>query len=72
MVFSNILSFKKAFQNLPKGKNIIIDISEAKIIDHSSILALNTMADEYKREGGQAQPKGRDKRGLSGDRGVPI
>ncbi len=52
LVFSNILGFKKLFTELPKEKNITIDLSQAAIIDHTSIITLNGLIEDYKNEGG--------------------
>ena len=48
LTFSNILGFKKAFANLPEGKRITMDVSIAKMVDHTSIVTLNGMIDDYK------------------------
>lgn len=55
LVFSNILGFKKTFATLPKGKNVTVDVSKAKIVDHTSILTLNDLVDDYKFDGGTIQ-----------------
>ncbi len=58
LMFSNVLGFKKAFAKLPKGKNVIIDVSKAEIVDHTSILTLNGLMEDYKEEGGTIDIKG--------------
>ncbi len=52
LMFSNILGFKKTFALLPKGKNVTVDVSQAKIVDHTSILTLNGLVEDYKDDGG--------------------
>ena len=58
LMFSNIMGFNKAFATLPKGKEVTIDVSAAKIVDHTSMLNLNKLADDYKLDGGQIHIKG--------------
>jgi MFS superfamily sulfate permease-like transporter len=58
LVFSNILGFKKVFATLPQGKNVTIDVSGAKIVDHTSILTLNGLVEDYKDDGGTIKVKG--------------
>ena len=41
LVFSNILGLKKHLATLPQGKNVVIDVSKASIVDHTSMLTLN-------------------------------
>jgi MFS superfamily sulfate permease-like transporter len=53
LVFSNLLGFKKKFFSIPQGKNVTIDMSGAKIVDHTSIVTINTMIEDYKDSGGQ-------------------
>lgn len=58
LVFSNILGFKKSFATLPKGKNVTIDVSNAEIVDHTSILTLNGLVEDYKFDGGTIEVNG--------------
>lgn len=58
LMFSNILGFKKIFATLPQGKNITIDVSKAKIVDHTSILTLNSLVEDYKDDGGSIKVEG--------------
>jgi MFS superfamily sulfate permease-like transporter len=60
LVFSNILGFKKSFATLPKGKNVTIDVSSAEIVDHTSILTLNGLVEDYKFDGGTIEVNGFD------------
>ena len=53
LVFSNILGFKKVFLTIPSGKNIIIDMTKAKIVDHTSIITLNSLIHDYKDADGK-------------------
>lgn len=48
VVFSNILGFKKHFNKIPAGKTVKIDASDAKIIDHTSMVAIGDIVDSYK------------------------
>lgn len=58
LMFSNILGFKKVFFSIPDGKNIIVDVSKAKLVDHTSILTLNSLVDDYEDNGGTAKVQG--------------
>lgn len=58
LMFTNILGFKKVFAILPQGKNITIDVSAAQIVDHTSILTLNSLVEDYKDNGGQIKVEG--------------
>jgi len=58
VVFSNILGFKKKFLALPKGQTIFIDMSNAKIVDHTSIVTINGLVEDYKEEGGSVKVSG--------------
>ncbi len=60
LVFSNILGFKKSFATLPKGKHVTIDVSKANIVDHTSILTLNGLVEDYKFDGGTIEVIGFD------------
>lgn len=53
LVFSNLLGFKKKFFEIPAGKIIDIDISNANIVDHTCIVTINGMMDSYKDHGGK-------------------
>jgi MFS superfamily sulfate permease-like transporter len=55
LVFSNIISAQKAYDMLPRGKNIIIDLSEANIIDHTAMTGLQKFVKDYNGDGGIAQ-----------------
>ena len=52
IVFSNILGFKKKFLAIPAGKNITIDMSAARLVDHTSIITINGLMEDYKEAGG--------------------
>ncbi len=58
LMFSNILGFKKTFAKLPQGKNVIINVSKAEIIDHTSILTLNGLVEDYKDNDGTISIEG--------------
>lgn len=58
LLFSNILGFKKVFETLPKNKNVKIDVSEAKMVDHTSILTMNSLVEDYKDGGGKIKVEG--------------
>ena len=57
-VFSNLISFKKLFSDIPKSKPVIIDFSKAKLIDHSFLSFIRQFQSEFDFEGGNIQIKG--------------
>ncbi|MFN0203509.1 MAG: SulP family inorganic anion transporter [Bacteroidia bacterium] len=58
LVFSNILGLKKILATLPQHKKVIIDLSQASIVDHTSMLLLNRFTHDYKAAGGNIKISG--------------
>ena len=58
LMFSNILGFKKVFAELPQGKHVVVDVSKAEIVDHTSILTLNGLVEDYKDNFGTIKVEG--------------
>jgi MFS superfamily sulfate permease-like transporter len=58
ILFSNILGFKKHFFAIPTGKNITIDVSKATLVDHTSIVTINGLVEDYSNAGGTAKVSG--------------
>jgi MFS superfamily sulfate permease-like transporter len=52
LVFSNALGLKKIFSTIPQGQKIIIDVSKTKLVDHTSIITLNGLVENYKENSG--------------------
>lgn len=52
-LFSNYLLFKKKIDLIPAGKKIIIDFSQAPIIDHTFLERMHHLQHEYERNGGE-------------------
>lgn len=57
-IFSNYLSFKKHLDKLPRGKHIIIDVNETKLIDHSFMENLHQFELDYHHQGGSIEIQG--------------
>jgi len=51
-LFSNYLGLKKKIYSLPKGKQVTIDLSECKVIDHTTLHSLHGFKHDYELEGG--------------------
>jgi len=51
-LFSNLLSFKKVFDPLDRSRNILIDFSEAHMVDHTFMEYLHHLEDECEHAGG--------------------
>jgi MFS superfamily sulfate permease-like transporter len=60
LVFSNLLGFKKKFQTIPAGSNVVIDVSEATLVDHTCIVTINGLVSDFKDEGGHVKIVGFD------------
>ena len=58
LMFTNILGFKKLLSQVPEGKNVIINMSGATLVDHTALLTLNTVVDDYNNQGGNIRLKG--------------
>lgn len=59
-IFSNLIGFKKMFTRIKPGKKVIINFSEAKIVDHSFMEHLHHFEEEYQHTGGQVSVQGFD------------
>lgn len=46
-VFSNYISFKKYLDAIPKSKHIIIDFTEAKLVDHTVMEHIHHYQNDY-------------------------
>ena len=52
-IFSNLIGFKKVFKTFQSGKEITIDFSNAKLVDHTFMEFLENFEAEYHRSGGK-------------------
>jgi MFS superfamily sulfate permease-like transporter len=52
LIFSNYLSFKRQLDRIPQGKRVLVDLSAARLIDHSVMEHLHFYSEEYCRTGG--------------------
>jgi MFS superfamily sulfate permease-like transporter len=53
LIFSNFLGVKRLISNFPLNSQLILNISNCKIIDHSVIETLHHLEEDFKNEGGQ-------------------
>ncbi len=53
-LFSNFLGLKKKIYALPKAKNVVIDLSACKVVDHTTLHSLHDFQHDYEMEGGTA------------------
>jgi MFS superfamily sulfate permease-like transporter len=51
-IFSNYIGLRKQIDALPKGKNIIVDFTNAKLVDHTVMENMYEMAHKYEDNGG--------------------
>jgi MFS superfamily sulfate permease-like transporter len=54
-VFSNFLSLKSELSELPKGKTLVFDVTNASFIDHTVMEFLHEFCHDYARSGGQCR-----------------
>jgi MFS superfamily sulfate permease-like transporter len=50
-IFSNFLGFKKQLDAIDHDKNLVIDMANARVVDHSFMQHLNTFEDEFRSKG---------------------
>ena len=67
LLFSNFLGVKKQISNYPLNSQLIFNISNCKLIDHSVIETLHHLEEEFKNEGGQFVIRGFEKFNSSTD-----
>ncbi|MHA7128477.1 SulP family inorganic anion transporter [Algoriphagus namhaensis] len=51
-VFTNFLRLKIQLEALPKGKKIVIDLAQTKLVDHSVMDGLHLFSQDYEENGG--------------------
>ena len=54
-LFSNVLQLKKVLHQLALGQKLIIDLSNAYLIDHSAMSFLQQFQHHYESKGGHCQ-----------------
>jgi MFS superfamily sulfate permease-like transporter len=57
-VFTNYLAIKNKLEKIPTGREVILDLSEAKLVDHTVMEKLAHFVEEYGRKGGAARLTG--------------
>ncbi|MCC3159051.1 SulP family inorganic anion transporter [Hymenobacter sp. 15J16-1T3B] len=57
-VFSNYLSLKTQLAPLPKGKHVVLDLSDTRLVDHTVLEHLERFRADYLRDGGQLEITG--------------
>ena len=60
-VFSNLIGFKKTFNQLKAGKKVELDFSKAKLVDHSFMEFLKNFEESYGQAGGTVIVNGFEK-----------
>jgi MFS superfamily sulfate permease-like transporter len=59
-VFSNFIGLKKHLEEIPKGKTIIIDFTDATLVDHTVMERIHEIAKDYESTGGTFKITGLD------------
>jgi hypothetical protein len=57
-IFSNYIGLKKQLDAMPRNKQITIDFTNVKLVDHSVMENIHDMADKYNQDGGNFIIKG--------------
>lgn len=57
-IFSNLIGFKKVFNQFKPGKEVVIDFQNANLVDHTFMEFLDHFEDEYTRGGGVVDVRG--------------
>lgn len=52
LLFSNNLGLKKELAKIPRTEKVQIDLAEAKLVDHSSLVVLADLSLDFKNSGG--------------------
>lgn len=60
-IFSNLLGFKKAFSQIKPGSKIVLDLTEAHLLDHSFMEYIHHMEEEQVHSGGSVTSIGFDR-----------
>lgn len=61
VVFSNYLSLKNKLDSIPSGSSLTLDLSKAKLIDHTVMEHLHHYEEDYVRSGGEFKINGLEK-----------
>lgn len=59
-IFSNLLGFKKLLKTIPEGQEVLFDVSNTIIIDHSFMAFISHFEKEYNYKGGRFRIIGMD------------
>ncbi|GAB3832896.1 STAS domain-containing protein [Hymenobacter jeollabukensis] len=57
-VFSNFGSLKRQLDRLPRGRHVVIDLADTRLVDHTALENLERFRAAYVREGGQLEITG--------------
>jgi len=60
-IFSNLLGFKKAFSQIKPGSKIVLDLTEAHLLDHSFMEHIHHLEEEQVHSGGSVASIGFDR-----------
>lgn len=67
LVFTNLMGVKKHLAELPERKKIILDVSHARVVDHTAFETLHSLEEEYRRRGTELHIIGLDDHKRSSD-----
>mgnify|MGYP001019270808 CR=1 FL=1 len=60
LLFSNNIMVKKELARIPRTENVCVDLSQAKLVDHSSLVLLSDLSLDFKNSGGLLISRGLD------------
>lgn len=59
-VFANYLTIKKHLDAIPRDRNVMVDLSDTRLVDHTVMERLHQLEDEWRREGRSLRVSGLD------------
>jgi len=59
-VFSNVLSLKRKLEELDKSRPIVVDLTEAHLVDHTTMEKLHELEQDFRREQRKLEVRGLD------------
>jgi MFS superfamily sulfate permease-like transporter len=52
-VFSNYIGLLTQFEQIPKGKKVIVDFTHTKLVDHTVFEGIHHLSNDYKLDNGE-------------------
>lgn len=72
LMFTGILKFKKILAGVPNGNNVILNLGGATLIDHTALLSLNQLQQNYNERSGNLIIKGLENHKVLGQSATSV